>query len=276
MVGTDDLNGLGRERLSPSSRGVTTTRNAGTSLTRGLSLGVQFQKLLQVELGLLQDLNLVHADVLQGEDALGRLFNLLTNRVRDQLGDDFLQVTAVNLAGHDLKHLLANRANMAGLSVGSLANLLWATLGEANTEGTEQVSVSGLDVNVSLNQSLPLLHHRAKLIRGKAHAVEVGQASLSLDFVYAKAELAEGLVLALGVQIPKGDIQDAPTEGIIGVLQALGAVDEGLPQVTDGEAGGGLNVVPVLAGERIDDLLLQSLLSLGKTLVLANSLNKMC
>jgi hypothetical protein len=95
--------------------------------------------------------------------------------------------------------------------------------------------------------------------------VEVGQAGLALDLIDTQTELAESLVLALGVQVTKGDIS---------VLQTLGAVNEGLAQVADSKAGGSLDVVPVLAGERINNLLLESLLSLGETLVLANSLHK--
>ena len=41
----------------------------------------------------------------------------------------------------------------------------------------------------------------------------------------------------------------------------LGAVDEGLADIADLEHGGGLDVIPVLAGEGIDDLLLGTLLA---------------
>jgi hypothetical protein len=104
--------------------------------------------------------------------------------------------------------------------------------------------------------------------------VEVGQAGLALDLIDTQTELAESLVLALGVQVTKGDIKNTTTEVVVSVLQTLGAVNEGLAQVADSKAGGSLDVVPVLAGERINNLLLESLLSLGETLVLANSLHK--
>ena len=42
---------------------------------------------------------------------------------------------------------------------------------------------------------------------------------------------------------------------------ALGAVDQGLAHLADLEDGGGLDVIPVLAGEGIDDLLLGTLLA---------------
>ena len=44
----------------------------------------------------------------------------------------------------------------------------------------EGVAISGLDVAVGLDQRLPLLHHGPQLVSGQAHAVEVGQAVLTL------------------------------------------------------------------------------------------------
>lgn len=57
--------------------------------------------------------------------------------------------------------------------------------------------------------------------------MEVGQTVLSLDLVDAEADLAERVVLIL-LEIGQGDLDDASLEGIVGVLQTGGAVDEGL------------------------------------------------
>lgn len=213
---------------------------------------MELKELLQVKLGALEDLDLVQQDVLEGEDGLAALLDLLTDGVGDQLLDDLLQVAGGDLAGDDLEHALADGTDLAGLSVGGLLDLLRATLGETDGEQTEQVTISGLDVNVGLDQGLPFLDHGAKLVSSDGHTVEVGQAGLALDLVDAKTELAEGLVLRLGVQVTKGDIQDTSTEGVIGVLQTLSAVDQGLTNVADGKGGGSLDVIPVLTGERID------------------------
>lgn len=248
----EHLDRLGGERLSPSR--IVSAADSGASVdARGFGgLGVELKELLQVVLWLLEDFDLVDADVLEGEDALGRLFNLLANRVGDQLGNDVLEVTGADLAGHYVKHLLADCADLRRLGVAGLANLLWAALGETDAEDAEDVSVSGLDVNVCLNQRLPLFHHGAQLVGGEAHSVKVCQAGLALDLVNAETELAEGLVLRLGVQVAQRHLQDSPAQTIVGTLDALSAVDQGLANVSNGEDRGGLDVVPVFAGERVD------------------------
>lgn len=235
---------------------------------------MELKELLEVELGALQDLDLVQVDVLEGIDALAGLLDLLANGVRDELLDDLLKVAGGDLALDDLEHALADGTDLAALGIGGLLDLLGATLGEADGEEAKEVAVGGLDVNVGLDQGLPLLDHGTELVSGHGHSVEVGQAALALDLINAKTELAESLVLALGVQVTKGDIQDTTTKGVISVLETLSAVDEGLADLTDREAGGSLDVVPVLTGEGIDDLLLQTFLSLGKALVLADGLQK--
>lgn len=266
-----DLDSLSGDGLGPLTIGAS---NAGTSLVGNVTLSVELEELLEIKLGALEDLDLVEEDVLEGVDGLASLLNLLSNGIGDELLDDLLKGAARDLTLDDLEHTLADSTDLAGLSVSGLLDLLGATLGETNGKETKQVTISGLDVNVGLNKGLPLLNHGTELISGHGHTVEVGQASLALNLIDTKTELAESLILALGVQVTEGDIKNTTTKVIISVLQALSAVDEGLTEVTDGEAGGSLDVVPVLAGEGIDDLLLESLLSLGKTLVLANSLHK--
>ena len=69
------------------------------------------------------------------------------------------------------------------------------------------------------------------------------------------------------LKISKRDFVDAALETIRGDPGALGSVNQGLADITDLEDGGGLDVVPVLAGEGIDNLLLDALLaSLGEAL----------
>jgi len=72
-----------------------------------------------------------------------------------------------------------------------------AALSESNGEETEEVTIGRLDVDMRLDESLPLAHKRTELIRGERHAMEVGETILSLDLVYTKSNLAEGLLLIL-------------------------------------------------------------------------------
>lgn len=213
---------------------------------------MELQQLLQVKLGLFQDLHLVHTHVLQGEHALSTFLNLLADRVRDQLGNKLLQITTADFASHNVKHLFADGADLRGLSVASLSDLLRAALGKADAEGTDEVSVRGLDVHMSLNERLPFLDHGAKLVRGKGHSVKVGETRLSLDFIDTETELAEGLVFALDVQVTKRHFQDTSTQTILRALQTLSTVDKSLSDVANGKHGRSLDVIPILAGEGVD------------------------
>ena len=62
---------------------------------------------------------------------------------------------------------------------------------------------------------------------GEVETVEVGQAVLALDLVDAQLDLAEAVVLIL-LEIGEGSLEDTALEGVVGVLQTGGAVDEGL------------------------------------------------
>jgi hypothetical protein len=147
----------------------------------------------------------------------------------------------------------------------------------------------------------------------EVETVEVGQAVLALDLIDAELDLAEAVVLIL-LEIGEGSLEDTALQGVVGVLETGGAVDEGLADtgrvlvrysgiprssffllpahallhslaialsrcmdwvglgggvLSDGESGGCLDGVPVLLSEGVGPLL-QALLALGQSLVLAN------
>lgn len=56
--------------------------------------------------------------------------------------------------------------------------------------------------------------------------MEVGEAILSLDFVDAELDLAEGVIFVL-LEVGEGDFKNAAFEGVVGVLQTGCSVDEG-------------------------------------------------
>jgi len=114
------------------------------------------------------------------------------------------------------------------LCVGGLLDLVWSSLGEGDGEKADEIVVSGLDSDVSLNESLPFSDQRAELVGGEVESVEVGQAVLALDLVDSQLDLAEGVILVL-LEVGKGDFQDTTLQGIIGVLETGGTVDQGLP-----------------------------------------------
>merc|ERR1719322_335322 len=133
---------------------------------------------------------------------------------------------------------------------------------ESNAENPEGVSIGGLDVAVGLDEGLPLLHHRPQLVSGQAHAVEIGEAVLALNLLAHELELSErplGVILVL--QISKRDLIDAALEAIGGDPCTSGPVHQGLANLADFEEGGRLDVIPVLPGEGVHNLLLGSLLA---------------
>jgi hypothetical protein len=139
----------------------------------------------------------VDIHVLQRIYAPRRLLDLPSNRFWYKLLYQLLQVTARRLPCHDLKHLLPDFPNLTRLGIRRLAHLRLAALRESNSEEAEKVTIGGLDIDMRLNESLPFAHKRAELVRGEGHAMEVGEAVLSLDFVDAKFNLAERLLLIL-------------------------------------------------------------------------------
>lgn len=141
---------------------------------------------------------------------------------------------------------------------------------------------------------MPLADQRAQLVGCEVEAVEVGQAVLALDLVDSQLDLAERVVLIL-LEIGQRDLNDASLEGIVGVLQTGGTVDQSLADtatllvksvppnrlrrrrfrgvrfacrrcaedsLSDVERVRSLDRVPVLAGEGVDGLLLDTLLAL--------------
>lgn len=165
--------------------------------------------------------------VLERVDSLSRLLYLTSNNLRNQLAGKLLQGASAGLALDDLGHLLADGTDLGGGSVGGLLDLVGAALGECDGKETEEVVVGGLDGDVGLDEGLPLADERAQLVGCEVETVEVGQAVLALDLVDSELDLAESVVLIL-LQISQADLDDTALQGVVGVLETSGPVDESL------------------------------------------------
>jgi len=139
---------------------VTLAINLGTSLV--ISARVELEELAKIELGGLEDLDLADEDITERVDGLASLLDLSSNKFRDELVDQLLQVARRGLSSHDLEHLLADLTDLGSLSVGGLLDLAGTLLGEGDGEEAEQVTVGCLDVNVGLDDRLGGLWPRAK------------------------------------------------------------------------------------------------------------------
>lgn len=180
----------------------------------------------------LSSLGVKKTNILQGVDALGGLLDLTSNNLGDELVGELGESAGGGLALDDLGHLLANGTDLRRTSVGGLLDLVGASLGEGNGEQAEEVVVSGLHGDVGLDQGLPLADKGTELVGGEVETVEVGQAVLALDLVDAELDLAEGVVLIV-LEVGEGNLEDTALEGVVGVLQTAGAVDQSLADTDD-------------------------------------------
>lgn len=100
--------------------------------------------------------------------------------------------------------------------------------------------------------------------------MEVGQQVLTLNLIHSQLDLSVCVILR-ALQVGQVDLDDTTLQSISSVLQTGGLVDQSLTNGSVFKGGWGLDVEPFLSGERVYDSLLQSLLSLGQSLVFTNS-----
>jgi len=228
---------------------------------------VKLHKLRDIELGGLEDLALSDEAVLDRVDGGAGALNILAHGLRNELADDLLEVAGRGLTVHHLEHLCSDAADFRALSIAGLLELVGLLLGEGDAEKAEGVAVSGLHINVGLDEGLPLADKAAKSVGGEAHAPEVGKAVLALHILASKTDLPVGLILVL-VKVSQVHLEDAALQTLGSDLGSLGLSNEGLSAVPLREHGGGLNVIILLLGEGINKLLLVALPTLSETLVL--------
>ena len=66
---------------------------------------------------------------------------------------------------------------------------------------SDDLPVSGGDVNVGLDLGLPLLDHGALLVAGELHTVEVGEAVVALNLLADQSELLVGGLVTVEVSL---------------------------------------------------------------------------
>lgn len=169
---------------------------------------MKLHELSQVELRLLEDLALADVDVLQGVDSVAGLLDLTANLLRDELGNEVLEVTGGSLTSHNVDHLAADVADLGGLSERGLAHLVETSLGESNHEDADLNTVGGTAVNMGLDKRQVLTNKRLGLVCGHVHSVEGSQAVAALNILALKLDLTEGVLLVL-VEITEVDLIDA-------------------------------------------------------------------
>jgi len=179
-----------------------------------LALTVQFQKLGGVISRSLKELHLADTDVTHGVDALNLTADGFAHGVVDQLLDEFLELDGGSFLAHDGNHTLTDLLNLRALGIGELGNLVGSGLGETDAEETDLVTILGLHINVGLDESLPLLNQRLKLVGGVGKTIEVGEAVLSLDLIDLEFDVGVAVLLVL--------LQISQVDGNYSSLQVVG------------------------------------------------------
>jgi len=230
---------------------------------------VHVQQLAQVETRTLQNLDFVDEDVVERVDGMASFLDVLADGVGDQLVDGLLEVGRANFLGDDVDHLATDVLDLLRLRVRSLLDLVLPFLGESDAGEAQRVSVAGFHIDAGYDHGLPFLDHGSSLVGGQRHSVKVGQAVASLDVLADETEFAESNFVVL--QIGERNFVHASLQTVRRDAGSGGLVDGGLTDASGVEHDRGSDVVPLLAGERVDDLLLLALLAaLRQTLVLSN------
>ena len=156
----------------------------------------------------------------------------------------------LDLLLHDLHHLLADQLLVGSLGVAGRLHLLLRLLGESDAEHADVVAVLRLRLDERLNQRVPLLDHRAPVISGDVHSVEVGVAVEVLDLLDLETELPPGSGVSASVAIAERDLENAASERVSRVEETGGLVHRRHGDAALLEARSE-DVVPLFLGEGV-------------------------
>lgn len=136
-------------------------------------LPVHLHQLVDVKLGGFDNFRLADVDTLYRVDPPRSLLNLPTDSLRNELLNKFLKVARGSFPGHNFEHLFPDLPDLGGLSIGGFADLVRPSLCESNGEQSDNITVSGFDIDVGFDEGLPLADEGAQFVGGEVHAVEV-------------------------------------------------------------------------------------------------------
>lgn len=162
---------------------------------------MHFVELVVVNVGALDDLDLADLDVLDGVNGGNILGNLLLDNLAGEhlkdisdvgLGDVFCDDVVDSLSDD----LLLGRKGVVGLSL--LAGRL---LGEGDHEHSQDISILGLDVRDSLDESLSLLDEGADFISSGVNTVEAGDGLSSFSLVDNELDFSPVEAVLVGGQV---------------------------------------------------------------------------
>ena len=161
---------------------------------------MELHKSGDVDLWLFDDLDLADIAIVDWVDWADPLFNIFSNGVRQEFGDESSDVSVLDFLVDSLYHFLSDELDLLRLGVGGFLLLVLLFLGKGNDENSEVVVVGGFDIDVHVDHGVPFFDHGADLVSGQRHTVEVEHAVFALYVFADKFEFAEG-VRAVAVKI---------------------------------------------------------------------------
>jgi len=231
----------------------------GSSFFLGCGFTVHLQQLVGIELGSLEHFRLADENILEGVDACAFLLDSLSKTLGDEFNNKILKIACASLLCHDIHHLLSDKVNLSSLGVRGFLDLVGSLLGEGNSEHSQNIAISGLNVNVSLNESLPFSNERAELVGGQVHAVEVAEASCANNIFYSQIDLSVSLILIF-LEIGKIGLENSSLQVVRSDSLSTASCNWCLAHLSVGELDRGLDIIPILLGKWVDCLFLCSLL----------------
>ena len=223
------------------------------------NLSVLFHELGNIDLGSLEHLHLADQGVLHGVDAVALLLDASTNGLSGELGDQRGEIALGDFLSDDGAHLSTDGVDLRVLSVAGLLVLVGLLAGETDAEDAELVTVGGVDFNVALNESLPLLNHGAELIASDVHTVEESDTLITLNIFNTESHLAVTLFLVL-VEIAEVGFKNTTLKTFGSDFKTGSTGDKSLANIAFLELVGSTDVIPFLLSHGINHLLTLTLL----------------
>ena len=178
------------------------TLNLLSCLGKNSSIGiVHIVELGVIDVGSLDDLDLSDLNVLDGVNRRDILGDLLLNNLAGEQVEDLSDVGFGNFLGNDVVNSLADNLLLGRKGIVGLALLVEGLFGEANHKHSKDISVAGLNIRDSLNESLSLLDQGADFVLGGVNTVEAGDGLSTFSLVDDQLDFSPVEAVLVGSKI---------------------------------------------------------------------------
>ena len=128
--------------------------------------------------------------MLKGENELGGLNDLITNRFRNEVFHEFGKINVQSCLGDNVDHSLSDFFCLGSLGVAGFLYLSLLLSGESDAEASQDEAVLGFHLAGGFNKVLPLFDELAKFISGDVHSIEAGSNVFTLSVFNEKSDLS--------------------------------------------------------------------------------------